>query len=85
MADLPEIVVVLALRQRTALGAFTKVLEASVYRLCAVGGVGRVGEMHDWMTDWRKWTPAERALAIAILAATMAVPVGMLLGMTSPV
>lgn len=40
--------------------------------------------MREWMADWRKWTPAERALALAILAATMAVPVGMLLGITSP-
>ena len=37
------------------------------------------------MADWRKWTPAERALAVAILASMMAVPVGMLLGFTRPV
>ena len=37
------------------------------------------------MADWRKWTPAERALAVAILMSMMAVPVGMLLGFTRPV
>jgi hypothetical protein len=41
--------------------------------------------MREFMSDWRKWTPAERALAIAIVASMMAVPVGMLLGITSPV
>jgi len=38
--------------------------------------------MREWMADWRKWSPAERALAIAILMSMMAVPVGMLLGIT---
>lgn len=41
--------------------------------------------MRVWMSDWRKWSPAERALAIAILVSMMAVPVGMLLGITKPV
>jgi hypothetical protein len=40
--------------------------------------------MRDWKADWQKWTPAERALAIAILMSMMAVPVGMLLGITGP-
>jgi hypothetical protein len=52
---------------------------------CVASVVGRVGTMRDWMADWRKWTPAERALAIAILMSMMAVPVGMLLGFTKPV
>jgi hypothetical protein len=38
--------------------------------------------MRDWMADWRKWSPAERVLAVAILMSMMAVPVGMLLGIT---
>jgi hypothetical protein len=41
--------------------------------------------MRDWMADWRKWTPAERALAVAILMSMMAVPVSMLLGFTRPI
>jgi hypothetical protein len=41
--------------------------------------------MRDWMADWRKWSFAERALAIAIAMSMMAVPVGMLLGITHPV
>jgi hypothetical protein len=40
--------------------------------------------MRDWKADWQKWTPAERALAIAILMSMMAVPVGILLGITGP-
>jgi len=40
--------------------------------------------MRDWMADWRKWSPAERALAVAILMSMMAVPVGVLLGITHP-
>lgn len=38
--------------------------------------------MRGWMADWRKWSPAERVLAIAILMSMMAVPVSMLLGLT---
>jgi ABC-type proline/glycine betaine transport system permease subunit len=41
--------------------------------------------MRDWVADWRKWSTAERALAIALVASMMAVPVGMLLGITHPV
>jgi len=40
--------------------------------------------MRDWLADWRKWSPAERALAIALLLSMMAVPLGMLFGVTSP-
>jgi hypothetical protein len=54
------------------------------YMSCVAYAVLRVGEMRDWMADWRKWTPAERALAVAILMSMMAVPVGMLLGFTRP-
>lgn len=41
--------------------------------------------MRDWVADWRKWNMAERVLAIAIAMSMMAVPVGMLLGITHPV
>jgi len=36
------------------------------------------------MADWRKWSPAERALAIALLMSMMAAPLGMLLGLARP-
>lgn len=41
--------------------------------------------MREFMSDWRKWTLAERALTVVILASMMAVPLGMLLGLTRPV
>jgi hypothetical protein len=40
--------------------------------------------MRDWVADWRKWSRAERALAIALLMSMMAVPLGLLLGITRP-
>lgn len=40
--------------------------------------------MRDCMADWRKWSRAERALAIALLMSMMAVPLGLLLGITRP-
>ncbi|HXC28984.1 MAG TPA: hypothetical protein VNV38_13595 [Stellaceae bacterium] len=41
--------------------------------------------MREFMSDWRSWTPAERALTIVIMASMVAVPVGLLLGITHPV
>jgi hypothetical protein len=40
--------------------------------------------MRDWLSDWQKWSPAERALAVAILVSMMAAPVGILLGLARP-
>ena len=40
--------------------------------------------MRDWMADWRKWSTAERVLAIALLMSMMAVPFGVLIGMAHP-
>ena len=40
--------------------------------------------MRDWIADWRKWSRAERALAIALLMSMMAAPIGMLLGLGRP-
>jgi hypothetical protein len=70
-------------RQRTASVAFTNVLEA-VLIICRVVLVRLegLGAMRDWMADWRKWSIAERALAIAIAMSMMAVPVSVLLGLT---
>jgi hypothetical protein len=40
--------------------------------------------MRNWISDWHKWTPAERALAIVILISMIAAPVSMLLGLGRP-
>jgi hypothetical protein len=40
--------------------------------------------MRDWIADWRKWSPAERALAVAIFMSMVAAPVGMLIGLVRP-
>ena len=73
------------MRQCTAGVAFVNVLEA-VLIICRVVVVRLegFGAMRDWMADWRKWSVAERALAVAILMSMMAVPVGVLLGFTHP-
>ncbi|HTZ38105.1 MAG TPA: hypothetical protein VMB84_18910 [Stellaceae bacterium] len=65
--------------------AFTNVLEGLLI-ICRVGvaGVEGLRAMRDWMADWRKWSPAERALAIALLMSMMAAPLGMLLGLARP-
>jgi hypothetical protein len=37
--------------------------------------------MRDWIADWRRWTPAERALAVALVVTmVMALPLGLLFG-----
>jgi hypothetical protein len=73
------------MRQCTAGVAFTNVLEAMlIICRCVLVGLEGFGAMRDWVADWRKWTPAERALAIALLMSAMAVPIGMLLGITGP-
>jgi len=41
--------------------------------------------MSDWVKDWQKWSRAERALAIALIVAMMAVlPLGLVFGMARP-
>ena len=36
--------------------------------------------MRDWVADWRKWSRAERALAVALVVTmVMALPLGLLL------
>jgi hypothetical protein len=41
--------------------------------------------MRDWVADWRKWSPAERAFAVALAVTMMvALPLGLLLGITRP-
>jgi hypothetical protein len=39
--------------------------------------------MRDWVADWRKWSPAERALAVALLVSmVMALPLGLILSVS---
>jgi len=41
--------------------------------------------MSDWSRDWRKWSRAERALAIALIVTMMVVlPLGLLFGIARP-
>jgi hypothetical protein len=72
-------------RQCTAGVAFTNVLEALliISRAKFVALEGR-SAMRDWIADWRKWSPAERALAIALLMSMIAAPVSMLFGLARP-
>ena len=39
--------------------------------------------MRDWVADWRKWSRAERAFAVALLVTMiMALPLGLLLSVS---
>jgi hypothetical protein len=41
--------------------------------------------MRDWIADWRKWSRAERALAVALVVTmTLVLPLGLLVGITRP-
>ena len=36
--------------------------------------------MSDWVSDWKRWSRAERCLAIALAALALALPLGLLIG-----
>jgi len=36
--------------------------------------------MQDWISDWKRWTRAERCLAIVLVVLALAFPLGMLIG-----
>ena len=38
------------------------------------------GRMRDWIADWKRWSPAERCFAIALLVMALALPLGLLIG-----
>jgi MFS superfamily sulfate permease-like transporter len=65
--------------------AVHEVLEARLI-ICLAVGLVRVGAgMSDWAKDWRKWSRAERALAIALIVTMMVVlPLGLVLGIARP-
>ena len=35
--------------------------------------------MRDWISDWKKWSRAERCLAIALIIIALALPLGLLI------
>jgi hypothetical protein len=35
--------------------------------------------MRDWVADWNKWSRSERVLAVVVMLALVAVPLGLLL------
>jgi hypothetical protein len=35
--------------------------------------------MRDWVADWNKWSRRERVLAVVVMLAMVAVPLGLLL------
>jgi len=62
-----------------------EVLEARLIICRVVDLVRWVRGMSDWAKDWRKWSRAERALAIALIVTMTAVlPLGLLLGIARP-
>jgi hypothetical protein len=36
--------------------------------------------MQDWISDWKRWSPAERCFAIALVVIVLALPLGLLIG-----
>jgi hypothetical protein len=35
--------------------------------------------MRDWISDWKKWSPAERCFAILLVIIALALPLGLLI------
>ena len=38
--------------------------------------------MRDWISDWKRWSRAERCAAIALVVLSLALPVGLVLAGT---
>ena len=36
--------------------------------------------MQDWISDWKKWSRAERCFAIALVILSLVIPFGLLVG-----
>jgi hypothetical protein len=36
--------------------------------------------MQDWISDWKKWSRAERCFAIALVILSLVIPLGVLVG-----
>jgi hypothetical protein len=33
--------------------------------------------MRDWIADWKRWSPAERCVAIALMILSLVIPLGL--------
>jgi len=50
-------------------------------KLCRrVGVTGGWYVMKDWISDWKRWSRAERCFAIALVILSLVVPLGLLIG-----
>jgi hypothetical protein len=38
--------------------------------------------MRDWIADWKRWSRAERCLAIVLVVLSLAIPLGLLISPT---
>ena len=36
--------------------------------------------MQDWISDWKRWSRAERCFAIALVILSLVIPLGLLIG-----
>ena len=45
-----------------------------------VGVTGGHCLMQDWISDWKRWSRAERCFAIALVILSLVVPLGLLIG-----
>jgi len=36
--------------------------------------------MQDWISDWKRWSRAERLLAVALVILSLVIPLGFLVG-----
>ena len=43
-------------------------------------GVRGVFVMQDWISDWKRWSRAERCFAIALVILSLMIPIGLLIG-----
>ena len=37
-------------------------------------------QMQDWISDWKRWSPAERCVAVALVILSLVLPLGVLVG-----
>jgi hypothetical protein len=44
------------------------------------GVTGGLGSMKDWISDWKRWSRAERCFAIALVILSLVIPLGVLIG-----
>jgi hypothetical protein len=47
-----------------------------------LGVTGGHHHMRDWIADWKRWSRAERCLAIVLVVLSLAIPLGLLISPT---